>query len=129
VRWLADECVDAGLVGRLRGAGHDALYTAEIASGATDPQVIRRAHEDGRVLLTEDKDFGDLVFRLGMAVPGLVLLRVSPEKHLLKWRRLEAAIAQFGDRLIGRYILIEEGRFDRGRCSGQDVDCHDNSKR
>jgi predicted nuclease of predicted toxin-antitoxin system len=111
VRWLADECVDAGLVGRLRGAGHDTLYTAEIASGATDPQVIRRAHEDGRVLLTEDKDFGDLVFRLGMTVPGLVLLRVSPEKHLLKWMRLEAAIAQFGDRLIGRYLVIEEGRF------------------
>src|SRR5438105_15395275 len=98
-------------VARLRSAGHDVFYVAEIASGATDEQVIQRAHEDGRMPVTEDKDFGDLVFRLDMAAPGIVLLRVSPGEHLLKWTRLEAAIAQFGERLIGRYVVIEEGRF------------------
>jgi predicted nuclease of predicted toxin-antitoxin system len=71
VRWLADECVDAGLVSRLRGAGHDVAYIAEIASGAPDAEVLRRAFDDGRLLLTEDKDFGDLVFRSKMRVPGL----------------------------------------------------------
>jgi predicted nuclease of predicted toxin-antitoxin system len=111
VRWLADECVDAGIVGQLRGAGHDAMYIAEIASGAGDAEVIRRAQNDGRVLLTEDKDFGELVFRSKMTVPGLVLLRLSPEKHLLKWNRLDAAVQQFGERLFGRYLVVEEARF------------------
>ncbi|HWZ68860.1 MAG TPA: DUF5615 family PIN-like protein [Stellaceae bacterium] len=111
MRWLADECVDAGLVSRLRGAGHDVAYIAEIASGAPDAEVLRRAFDDGRLLLTEDKDFGDLVFRSKMRVPGLVLLRLSPEKHLLKWNRLDAAICQFGARLFGRYVVIEEARF------------------
>ena len=78
MRWLADECVDAALVRRLRGAGHDVIYAAEVASEATDAQILRRANDEHRLLLTEDKDFGEFVFRLHMTVPGLVLLRVAP---------------------------------------------------
>jgi|SRR5882724_10712618 len=95
----------------LRGEGHDVFYVAEVTSGATDTEVIQRARDDGRLLLTEDKDFGELVFRSAAVVPGLVLLRISPERHLVKWIRLEAAIQQFGHRLPGRYVVIEEGRF------------------
>jgi len=108
MRWLADECVDAILVNQLRGAGHDTLYVAEVASGATDAEVLRRARNNSRLLLTEDKDFGELLFRLKL---GLVLLRLRPEQHLLKWARLEAAIGQFGDKLFGRYLVIEDTRF------------------
>jgi predicted nuclease of predicted toxin-antitoxin system len=111
MRWLADECVDAGLVSRLRGAGHDVSYTAEMSSGASDKDVLRQAESGGRLLLTEDKGFGELVFRLKLPVPGVVLLRLDPEKHRLKWKRLEAAIARFGERLFGRYLVIEEVRF------------------
>lgn len=111
MRWLADECIDAGLVDRLRGAGHDVSYIAEAAAGADDWEVMRRAEADARLLLTEDKGFGELIFRSKMAVPGAVLLRIDPEKHLLKWRRLEAAIARYGEGLRGRYLVIEETRF------------------
>ena len=55
MRWLADECVDAGLVARLRVAGHDVLYMAEIAPAESDAEVLARAQRDGRLLLTEDK--------------------------------------------------------------------------
>ena len=111
MRWLADECVDAALVHRLRGAGHDVIYAAEVASGATDAQILRRANDEDRLLLTEDKDFGELVFRLYMTVPGLVLLRVAPERYLFKWARLDGAVQRFGQRLFGRYVVIEEARF------------------
>ncbi len=111
MRWLADECINSALVDRLRGAGHDVLYVAESASGGTDAEVLQRANDEGRLLLTEDKDFGELVFRMEITAPGLVLLRIDPEKHLLKWNRLEAAVAHFGGRLFGRYLVIEEARF------------------
>ena len=111
MRWLADECVDAALVDRLRGAGHDALYVAEIEFGATDAEVVRRANNENRLLLTEDKDFGELVFRLHLTVPGIVLLRVAPEQHFFKWNRLEAAVQRFGQKLFGRYVVIDEARF------------------
>ena len=51
------------------------------------------------------------MFRAGMPVSGLVLLRLAPEQHDLKWNRLEAAIAHFGNRLFGHYGVVEENRF------------------
>jgi len=86
------------------------VYVAEIASGIDDTEVLRQAQAEGRLLLTEDKGFSDLVFRSEMAVPGIVLLRISPVRQVLKWTRLEAAVGQFGERLLGRYLVIEEAR-------------------
>jgi predicted nuclease of predicted toxin-antitoxin system len=97
VRWLADECVDGALVEEMRKAGHDVVYLAQIDRQASDEQVINRANEEFRLLLTEDKDFGELVFWRNRGVPGLVLLRVRQEQRWLKWMQLQGAITQFGD--------------------------------
>jgi len=48
----------------LREAWHDVAYVAEIARNASDIEIVNEAHSQGRLLLTEDKDFGELVFRL-----------------------------------------------------------------
>jgi predicted nuclease of predicted toxin-antitoxin system len=75
VRWLGDECVEAGLVARLRAESHDVLYVADALAGATDAEIIEGGAANQRLLLTVDKDFGDLVFRRARRVPGVVLLR------------------------------------------------------
>jgi predicted nuclease of predicted toxin-antitoxin system len=111
VRWLADECVAAPLVTLLRTGGHDVLYVAEAAAGLSDADVIALALRQNRLLLTEDKDFGDLVFRRERAIPGLVLMRIGLENPALKSMRLAAAIERYGEGLFGRYTVIEEGRF------------------
>jgi len=59
VRWLADECVAASLVAFLRISGHDVLYVAEAAAGMNDADVMALAWREKRLLLTEDKDFGE----------------------------------------------------------------------
>jgi predicted nuclease of predicted toxin-antitoxin system len=71
VRWLADECVAAPLVASLRSLSHDVLYVAEVAAGLSDADVIALAEREKRILLTEDKDFGELIFRRARTVPGL----------------------------------------------------------
>lgn len=88
MRWLADECITVSLVRELRGAGHDVLYIAEFAASLSDMEVIALASQEERLLLTADKDFGELVFRRGQAVPGLILLRIDPgnDEHGF-WRR------------------------------------------
>jgi predicted nuclease of predicted toxin-antitoxin system len=111
VRWLADECVAAPLVGFLRNAGHDVAYVAEAAAGLSDADVINLASREMRLLLTEDKDFGDLVFRRERTVPGVVLLRIGRENRALKAIRLLAAIERYGEGLFGRYTVIEAVRF------------------
>ena len=110
MRWLADECITVSLVRDLRVAGHDVLYIAEFAASLSDVEVIALASREGRLLLTADKDFGELVFRRGQAVPGLILLRIDPDNGLVRARLLEA-VDQFGQGLFGRYVVIDEVRF------------------
>jgi predicted nuclease of predicted toxin-antitoxin system len=95
----------------LRLGGHDVLYVAEAAAGFGDAGVIGLASREKRLLLTEDKDFGDLVFRRERAVPGVVLIRIGPDNPGLKATRLAAAIERYGEGLIAGYTVIEERRF------------------
>ena len=111
MRWLADECVAAPLVAHLRRADHDVSSRAERFAGAADEEAIAIAQGDDRLLLTEDKDFGELLFRWRWSVPGLVLVRIDPELADLRSDRLMAAIARYGGGLRGRYTVIEEARF------------------
>jgi predicted nuclease of predicted toxin-antitoxin system len=111
MRWLVDECVDAPLVHQLRAGGHDILYMAEVAPCAGDEYVLARADQEQRLLLTEDKDFGDLVFRQAKSVPGIVPLRIDSSRRASKVSRLQAAIEKFGTTMFGRYTVVEEVRF------------------
>jgi predicted nuclease of predicted toxin-antitoxin system len=75
VRFLADEDLHADLVRWLRSRGHDVSYAAETAAGEPDEALLRRAREDGRILVTDDKDFGEPVVRRGFAAMEVLLIR------------------------------------------------------
>ena len=79
MRFLANENIPAALVSALGERGHDVAWVRVDAPGSTDEVVLRRAVAEARLLLTFDKDFGELAFRLGMpATAGVVLLRFVP---------------------------------------------------
>ena len=111
MRWLIDECVDADLVVLLRESEHDVIYMSDVAPHTTDTQVMNRADRENRLLLTEDKDFGDLVFRQARPVPAIVLLQIDSTRRSHKGARLLAAIDRFGDNLLRNYTVIEAARF------------------
>lgn len=111
VRLLADENVQAPLVQALRDEGHDVLYIAEQASGITDDEVLSMAAQQERLLLTEDKDFGELVFRLKRGLPGVILLRLTDVSWQSRYRRLSKLFGEFGERLERRYVVVEGERF------------------
>ena len=71
-----DEGIHRGVVDRLRNAGHQLSYIAELAPGAPDADVLDRANRNSEVLVTEDKDFGELVFRQNLTNRGVILLRM-----------------------------------------------------
>ena len=74
---LADESVDRQIVERLRQDGHDVLYVAEVEPSISDNIVFDRANEKSALLVTGDKDFGEIVFRDNrLSSGGVVLLRL-----------------------------------------------------
>lgn len=95
MRFLADESCDFGVVVALRLAGHDVVAVSEVAPRAQDKEVIRRAMREGRVLLTEDKDFGQLCFA-SMSIRGSVVLLRYPA-------RVRGELAQDVVRLANRH--------------------------
>jgi predicted nuclease of predicted toxin-antitoxin system len=78
-RYLADENIPAPTVQALRAAGFDVVAIAEVASGATDEQVLTIARDQGRILLTFDLDVGGLIYETRLPAPaGVVLVRRVP---------------------------------------------------
>jgi predicted nuclease of predicted toxin-antitoxin system len=71
---LADESVDKPIVELLRQDGHDVLYVAEMQPGIPDDVVLQRGNEHRALLVTEDKDFGELVYRQGLVHLGVILI-------------------------------------------------------
>jgi predicted nuclease of predicted toxin-antitoxin system len=64
MKFLVDECCEAEIVSLLRSEGHEVLYVPEFKPGAADSEILPMAFKEKRILLTEDKDFGELVYRL-----------------------------------------------------------------
>jgi predicted nuclease of predicted toxin-antitoxin system len=78
--FLADENFPRPAVEALRQAGLDVQWIAETTPGAPDDEVLALCVSTGRVLLTFDKDFGELAYRRGRSAPcGIVLFRVTPQ--------------------------------------------------
>ena len=108
--FFADECFDARLTANLRGEGYDVRSVPEAQRGATDDDVLRHAYAEGHVVLTEDKDFGELVYRLQQPAVGVILLRMEDEPLALKWRRLRSTLRLYPDRIVGEFVVIEPRR-------------------
>jgi len=77
VKLLADEGVDRPIVERLRQSSHQVWYVTEMEPGISDNLVLDLANREGAVLLTADKDFGELVFRQGRMTRGVILIRLA----------------------------------------------------
>jgi predicted nuclease of predicted toxin-antitoxin system len=78
MRWLVNENVSGTVIRTLRDRGHDVLAVKESLRGSGDPHILALAQAEQRVLVTHDKDFGELAFRFGLpASSGVVLFRLS----------------------------------------------------
>jgi predicted nuclease of predicted toxin-antitoxin system len=77
VNLLADESIDGPIVDRLRQEGHRVFYVAEMEPGISDDAVLDLANREAALLLTADKDFGELVYRQGRMTSGIVLVRLA----------------------------------------------------
>ena len=114
-RFLADESCDFNLVRILREAGHDVLAVCEISPRAEDLEVIERAVREDRVLLTEDKDFGQLVFAYGKDVRGVVFFRYPVSARQKICEEVIRLVKQHGKKLSGCFVVVEPGRVRIGR--------------
>jgi predicted nuclease of predicted toxin-antitoxin system len=111
VRLLADENLDLAVVMALRNAGHDVVTMLEAGKGAPDELVIKRALNEHRILLTEDKDFGELVYKFSQPSLGVILVRrFESASQSLKCETLIRTINKLADAIFENFVVVEPGR-------------------
>ena len=109
MRLLADEGVDAAIVALLREDGHDVVYVAELSPGITDEAVLELANGDERVLVTADKDFGELVYRLRMVAYGVLLVRLLELASPRKANAVLESVREHDAEMAGAFTVVSPG--------------------
>jgi len=103
MKLVADESVDFGIINKLRLAGIEVISISEEVSGIADRIVLEIAVDHNCLLLTEDKDFGELTHRLKLLHSGILLIRLS---DIERAERLE-----FVPKIIHKYFVQLQGKF------------------
>jgi predicted nuclease of predicted toxin-antitoxin system len=109
MNFLADESVDQAIVERLRDDGHAVLAVAEMVPSLPDEAVLAQANQREDLLLTADKEFGELVFRQHQVTAGVVLIRLAGLSAAAKAGVVSAAIHEHGAELLHAFTVISPG--------------------
>ena len=107
---VCDESVDRQVVERLRADGHSVVYVAELNPGVTDDEVLAQAEGLGAPLVTADKDFGELVYRLRRANHGVVLIRLAGLSNDRKTAIVGEAFSKHAGEFAGAFSVISPGQ-------------------
>ncbi|MBI5191506.1 MAG: DUF5615 family PIN-like protein [Nitrospirae bacterium] len=106
MNFLADESVDRQIVEKLRESGYEVDYIAEMAPGIPDDGVLELANTNGALLLTADKDFGELVYRLRRISTGVILVRLAGLSPAKKAELVVHIITRHISELAGLFSVI-----------------------
>jgi predicted nuclease of predicted toxin-antitoxin system len=110
MRFLADESCDFSAVRALRAAGFDVTAIAEMLPRTDDETVARLAAGERRVLITEDKDFGQLVFAKKQPSGGVILIRFPARSRQSLPRTIVELVRRMGEHLEGNFVVLQPGR-------------------
>ncbi len=108
MRFLVDECTGPAVGHWLRAQQHDAVSVYDTARGIDDDEVIRRAFAEDRILVTNDKDFGEKIYRERLPHRGIILLRLADERSAVKIDVLERLLSGHANRIPGHFVVVTE---------------------
>lgn len=109
LRFLADESCDFTVVRALRTAGYDVYAVSEVMQRSDDLVLVEQAHREQRILLTEDKDFGQLVFASHIDTTGVILIRFPGKTRQTLAQVITRVVQEQGEQLFGAFVVLQPG--------------------
>ena len=119
MRFLVDECTGPAVANWLRRQGYSVFSVYEEARGMEDEDIIRKAFSEDWILITNDKGFGEKVYREGYPHKGVVLLRLDDEQANNKIETMQRLLEGYGDRLAGQFVAVTEIQVRFARIQGR----------
>ncbi|MCK6623188.1 MAG: DUF5615 family PIN-like protein [Calditrichaceae bacterium] len=108
MRFLVDESTGPAVARWLREEGHEIFSVYEEARGIDDDEVIERAFLENRILITNDKDFGEKVYREQRPHKGVVLLRLEDERSANKINTIRRLLESYSQQLGDNFVVVTE---------------------
>ena len=108
MQFLADENIEFPVIRILRSNGIDILAVRDLMKGATDSEILEYASKEKLILITSDKDFGELTFRLKKPNHGIILLREFDASIEEKAEKLNAALKKLDKGDCKKFIVIDK---------------------
>ena len=118
MRLVADECVPAAVISVLRDSGHQVTAIRNLAPGAPDEDVLQLALDSGVPLVTEDLDFGEMVFRQNLTSAGVIMLRLPGLSNARKAIILLNVLHEHHERIPGAFLVVSPGAVRIRRSTG-----------
>jgi predicted nuclease of predicted toxin-antitoxin system len=115
MRFLVDECTGPNVASWLRNNEYEVFSVFEDARGMEDDDIIQKAVEENWILITNDKDFGDKVFRDGHLHRGIILLRLQDERAASKIEVLSRLLKNYKLRLPDSFVVATQRQIRFGR--------------
>ncbi len=98
------------MVRALRAAGFDVIAVSEVMIRSDDRELIEQASREQRILITEDKDFGWLVFASHVDSPGVILIRFPGNLRQTLATAILQLVQDQDEKLLGGFIVVQPGR-------------------
>jgi predicted nuclease of predicted toxin-antitoxin system len=111
MKFLLDENIDARLLPFLQDLGHDVTSVSkDYFYGLFDEDILAMAHQENRILLTNDRDFGELIFHQELPHSGIILFRLAPNDAIidLRKRRLQHVLTHYPDQLQHFLVVTQK---------------------
>lgn len=108
MRFLVDECTGPAVARWLEAQQHDVFSVYDEARGIDDEEVIQRTFAENRLLVTNDKDFGEKVYRERLPHRGVILLRLADERSATKIDVLQKLLSAYADHIPGQFVVVTE---------------------
>ena len=108
MRFLVDECTGPAVAAWLRAQNHEVFSVYDEARGMEDDAIIQKALAENWILITNDKDYGEKVYREHHSHRGVILMRLEDERTAVKIETLRQLLAHYADRLANQFVVVTE---------------------
>lgn len=108
LKFLVDESLEYSIVLFLRKQSYDVVAVAEEFPSIRDKEILEKANREDRVIITNDKDFGDLIFLNKLPHKGVILFRFRSEEIKTKIKVFESFLKTYSAKLLDKFAVIDE---------------------
>lgn len=115
MRFLVDECTGPAVARWLSDQSHEVFSIYEEARGMADNDVLNKAYSEDWILITNDKDFGEKVYREKQPHHGVIFLRLQDERAAAKIDAIDKLLYQYEDQLVNTFVVVTEAQVRFGQ--------------